>query len=102
MMMGEMKGTTWATKDVPFDWNKFGEMYSNVAILRFMEGIDEFKKIKGFQVATEMSTSIMGANVKVTTKVVEISKKSAPAGVYSVPAGYTKKEKISMPKMGGR
>jgi hypothetical protein len=31
-----------------------------------------------------------------TTAVVEISKKAPPAGVYSVPAGYTKKDKLSM------
>ncbi|GAI78887.1 unnamed protein product, partial [marine sediment metagenome] len=30
------------------------------------------------------------------TEVSEITEKSAPAGIYSVPEGYTKKDKFSM------
>ena len=39
--------------------------------------------------------------MKVTSQVVEISQKPAPAGTYSVPAGYTKKATLSMADMRG-
>jgi hypothetical protein len=37
-----------------------------------------------------------------TTEVVEITKKSADASVYSVPAGYAKKDKLTMQDMQNR
>jgi hypothetical protein len=53
-------------------------------------------KIKGFQIASEMSGEIMGMKFNTTTEVLEISKKNPPANVYSAPAGYAKKDKLSM------
>jgi hypothetical protein len=53
-------------------------------------------KIEGFQVANEMTMEMMGNKINTTTEVVEIAKKTPPAGVYSVPAGYTKNDKLSM------
>ena len=63
--------------------------------------ITEFMKINGYQVASEMTMNMMGANMKVTSQVVEITKKDAPAGVYSVPAGFTKKDTLSLQDMRG-
>ena len=48
-----------------------------------------------------MTMNVMGANMKVTTQVAEITQKDAPAGVYSVPAGFTKKESLSLQDMRG-
>jgi hypothetical protein len=103
MMMMPMKMQVWATTDVPFDVNKFMEkMYSNVlmAQLRLDEAaIKEMQKVKGFWIASETSGEMMGAKIRSTTEVAEISKENPPAGVYSVPAGYTKQEKLSMKQM---
>jgi hypothetical protein len=44
----------------------------------------------------EMSMNIMGQEMKSTSQVLEISKKSAPAGIYSVPQGYTKQDRLTM------
>jgi hypothetical protein len=41
----------------------------------------------------------MGAKMHTTNEVIEISKKTPPASVYTVPAGYTKKDKLSMEDM---
>ena len=60
------------------------------------EALDEFKKIDGWQIKTEMSMNMMGAEMKTSTEVVEISEKTPPEGTFSVPAGYTKKEKFTM------
>lgn len=89
----EMKMTMWAAKDVPFDWKKYMSMYSEIYKVSFNMGekfMKEFAKIDGFPVETEMN--MMGQNFKTTT--LEISKKAPGPGVYSVPAGYTKKDKL--------
>lgn len=102
MMPMTMNMKIWASTDVPFDWKSFSEkMYPNVvkatmSTMNIGENvIAEFKKIKGFQVASEISMSIMGAQMSVTSTVVEISTKPAPAGVYAAPAGYTKKTQLN-------
>jgi hypothetical protein len=45
--------------------------------------------------------NMMGANMKANSQVLEISKKDAPAGVYAVPVGYTKKDSLSMQDLRG-
>jgi hypothetical protein len=39
---------------------------------------------------------MMGAKIHTTSEVVEITQKGAPAGVYSVPAGFAKRDKLTM------
>jgi hypothetical protein len=100
MMMMKVNMKVWATTDVPFSWEKVSkEMMAQVmaAQLRLNEqALSEFQKIKGQWIASETSMSVMGNTVRSTTEVVDITKKDAPAGVYHVPDGYTKKEKLSM------
>jgi hypothetical protein len=98
VMMMPMKMKVWATTQVDFDMAKFLDMYANVmaAQMRLDDAsLKEVKKIKGFLIASEMTGDIMGAKLRQTTEVVEISKKDAPSGIYSAPAGYTKKDKLS-------
>jgi hypothetical protein len=103
MSMMQMKMKVWATTDVPFDWKAFAKMSANVAKMQFMDdnSVAEFTKINGHQVASEMTMNVMGANMKVTTQVVEITKKDAPAGVYAVPPGFTKKDSLSLQDVTG-
>ncbi|MEI6613884.1 MAG: DUF4412 domain-containing protein [Chrysiogenales bacterium] len=103
MSMMQMKMNVWATTDVPFDWKIFAKMYANVSKMSFMDdaSIAEFMKINGHQVASEMTMNVMGANMKVTTQVLEITKKDAPAGVYTVPPGFSKKDNLSLQDLRG-
>lgn len=103
MMMMQMKMKVWATTDVPFDWKMFAKMYANVSKMQFMDdaAIAELMKINGYQVASEMTMDMMGSKIKVTSQVTEIAQKPAPAGIYSVPAGFTKKATLSMEDMRG-
>ena len=98
-MMGmEYNMTMWVTKDVPFDWKKYMKMYGEIYKITMRMGdkfIKEFEKLDGYPVLTEMS--MMGMNI--TSTVVEISKKTPGPGVYSVPTGYTKKDKFDMGDM---
>jgi hypothetical protein len=103
MMPMKMKMLIWATTDVPFDWKAFvDKMYPAIMKAQSVQMpfgddvINAFKKIKGYQVATEMTMNMMGTDMKVNTEVLEITNKPAPAGTYAVPAGYSKKEKFSM------
>jgi hypothetical protein len=102
MAMMPMKMTVWASTDVPFDVDKFMKLQTNVlkATMRLDDAaVEEMKKVKGYWIATEINAEIMGAKMHSTTEVIEISKKNPPASVYTVPAGYTKKDKLSMQDM---
>jgi len=103
MMMMQMKMKVWASTEVPFDWKIFSKMYTNVSKMQFMDdaAIAEFMKIAGFQVSSEMSMDMMGSKMRVTSLVTEISQKPAPAGTYSVPAGFTKEKTLSLDAMRG-
>lgn len=100
-MMGmPMKMRLWATTDVPFDFNQFNaKIWGNVLKGQMMfdeASVKEMMKIKGFQIASEMSGEMMSMKFNTTTEVLEISKKNPPANVYAPPAGYAKKDKLSM------
>jgi hypothetical protein len=105
IMMMPMKMSVWASTDVPFDIDKFMKMYTNVLKAQFRlddAAVQEMMKVKGYWIAMEMNAEIMGAKMHNTAEVVEITKKSPDASVYSVPAGYTKKDKLSMQDMQNR
>lgn len=87
----------WITEDVPFDLEMYGKIISNVLKIENYDDdlISEWIKIKGFQIALERTLNIRGSARKYYEEVVEISKKNPPVGIYAVPAGYTKKEKLS-------
>jgi len=95
-----MKMRVWATTDVPFDYNQFNaKIWGNVLKSQMMfdeNSAKEMMKIKGFQIASEMSGEMMGMKISSNTEVLEISKKTPPANIYAPPAGYTKKDKLSM------
>jgi len=102
MMMMQFKMAVWATTDVPFDLEKFYRLYANVlkAQMRIDDAaVEEMRKIKGYWISSEVTAEIMGTSMKSTSEVIEISKKTPDASVYSVPAGFTKQDKLSMQDM---
>ena len=60
------------------------------------DSLKEMLKIEGFQIRTDTSMNIMGNDMKSWQEVQEITKKTAPAGTYGPPEGYTKKDKLDM------
>ncbi len=106
MMMMPIKMSVWATTKVPFDLNKYMEKtYAAqlAAQLRLDDAaIAEMKKIKGYWIANETIVEMMGSKMRTTSEVVEMTQKTPPAGVYSVPTGYKKQDKLSMQEMQGR
>jgi hypothetical protein len=99
MMMMPMKMAVWASTDVPIDMAKFVKIFSNMlkAQMRLDDAaVQEMMKIKGYWIATETTGEVMGAKMRNTTEVIEISKKTPDASMYTVPAGYTKQDKLSL------
>lgn len=97
----EMDTTLWASKDLPFDMNKYRDLVFNIYRLRNYsdELLEEMKKIDGFRIAAESLFYPKGFSVKRTTEVLEISAKEPPPGVYSVPESFTKKERFTIPEL---
>jgi hypothetical protein len=105
MTMGTytIKSKIYATADLPFDhkafMEKMGPHFLKLSIMFDQNSAKEMMKIKGLTILKETIKEFMGNSSKSTEEVVEISKKAAPAGIYSVPAGYTKQDTISIPGM---
>ena len=100
VMMMDMKQMIWASTDVPFDWKDYTQKMlpklSQATMFLGEESIAELLKIQGFQIKTETSMDAMGSTMKSFQEVQEIEKKDAPAGTYSAPEGYAKKDKLDM------
>jgi len=104
MMMMTMKQAVWAAANVGVDLNKFmAKAYGNIMKAQNMmfdeAAVNEMKKINGIPILTETTLDMMGTQNHRSSEVVEISKKTPPAGVYAVPAGYAKTDKLSMKDM---
>lgn len=104
MTMMTMKEAVWAASDVGFDLSKFmAEAYGNIIKAQNMffddAAVSEMKKIQGIPILTETTLEMMGAQSRSSSEVVEIGKKTPPPGVYAVPAGYAKTDKLSMKDM---
>lgn len=100
-MMGmPMKMRVWASTDVPAALLESSAQVTPVFLQGQMrltdDSMKEFAKIKGFQVATELTATVMGAQMRTTTEVVEIVEKPAPAGTFEPPAGYAQKSTLSL------
>jgi hypothetical protein len=95
-----MKMRSWVSADVPFDAAAFNTKFLANMLKGQMRLDDasakEFAKMKGYQIASDMTGDIMGAKMHNTSEVVEMTKKAAPAGTYAVPAGFTKTATMSM------
>jgi hypothetical protein len=100
MMMMPMKMKVYATTNVPFDLAAYmSKVYGTMLKAQFRlddASVSEMMKVKGFWISSEMTMEMMGTKIRTTSEVVEISQKTPPAGAYSVPAGYTKQDKLSM------
>lgn len=94
MMGTESDFEIWATEDIAVDY----ELYRSLtfAIMGQTPGVEEMmkemEKIKGIVVQQQGTMSMMGTNVKSSQELLEVSDKSAPAGTYEVPQGYSKQD----------
>jgi hypothetical protein len=92
MPMGEMNSETWATEDIKIDPKLYFSAVNAMMASRpgFQEMIKEMQKIKGVVAYQVSTTKVMRTDVTSTMELLECADKSAPAGTYDLPAGYTK------------
>ena len=64
-----------------------GPMAKNLGAMQ-----EQFKKLKGFPIATNTTVNIMGHTTTSTTEVTSVKDGAIDASVWQVPAGYTKVE----------
>jgi beta-lactamase regulating signal transducer with metallopeptidase domain len=89
--------TVWASTDMPFDVNLFHELIEDKR--RFANRDDDYraelKKLEGIQMGLRMETGPFWASRIWRSEVVEITRKKPPEGLWTVPAGYTRKERLA-------
>ena len=100
-MMPKFKMKMWMTNDLPKDYEKYTEMgeffiKSIIGMLNIDENsqkeIEKLETVDGFQIAAEVTIEIFGSRIDVESQSLEVTEKPAPAGTYSVPRDYTKKD----------
>jgi hypothetical protein len=98
MPMGKSQSELWATENSKVDpkayWTAANAMMA--AQPGFEKILEEMKKVKGVVVYNITTADVMGAKVKTTEEMVEITEKAAPAGAFDVPKEYKKTESMMM------
>lgn len=93
----------WTTKDLPIEWEAFKELNSVFITLRNTDEDygEALRNIEGWPLLSDGDLFIKGFSVKTTESIVEILEKDPPPNVYSVPAGFTEKEKLTIQDIRG-
>lgn len=94
-MMGmemPMKMEMWVTKDLGIDMEQYIEFYSEMLSIQpmFKDFIEEFQKVDGYPVRTEMTMSMMGAETRTLEEVISVEELEVPEGTFNLPEGFTK------------
>ena len=99
MPMGKTTTEMWATEDMEIDFDAFKSVANGSMAMMpgYDEVLGEMQKIKGISVYSVTEMNMMGASIKSTTEVVELSDADAPAGTFDIPEGY---KKVDMMEMG--
>ncbi|MBN2199039.1 MAG: hypothetical protein JW747_04240 [Candidatus Aminicenantes bacterium] len=99
-MMMPITMTVWTSTNVLFDVSLVMDKYMNSVLQGTMmldeATVAELKKIKGYWIASETVIDMMGAKVRSTSEVVEISEKTPSADVFKIPQGYAKSDTLAM------
>jgi hypothetical protein len=88
----------WATTDVDFDWKRIDELLDPLRIILNRDETlrKELHEIEGVQLKVEWWTGWFGKGRKHLTEVVEIAlDRDPPKGVYTPPADYERKERLT-------
>lgn len=96
----KMDIVSWISKDVGIDRGAYREFIASMSSLQMRaDWMKKLAEIDGFPVAQDMTMTIMGKPIKSHTELVSVDERSAPAGTYEPPAGYTEKKYDPMKAM---
>ena len=99
----EREARIWVSTDPPIDWSLYDRVRRDV--LRLSNYDDDFAekmmKIDGLRVVEEAKVHIRGFSINSSERVVKVEDRTPPAGLYSVPAGFDKKETLTLQDLRG-
>lgn len=105
MMMYPVEINIWASEELPVNLKKFLEKiwpeFMKLELRASGQAVAELSKVKGLWIAQESKAQITGMEVKSRSEVVEISKKTPPRGIYTLPQDYRKKDRLEMADLQG-
>ncbi len=105
MMMYPVEITIWASEELPVNLNKFLEKvwpeFMKLELRASGQAAAEISKVRGLWVSQESKAQIMGMEVKSRSEVVEITRRTPPRGIYTLPQGYRKKDRLEMADIQG-
>ena len=91
MAVGNTKTTMWVAEGIDFKPELYYPLLN--ASMSFLDQyediVKEMKKIDGFPVYSTTEATMMGTTIKGSQSVLEVAKKDAPEGTFSLPEGYT-------------
>ena len=90
-MIDELTSEIWATTEIDACYEDFMQATMGMAAgwSGFAEAMEEFKKIEGMAVYSEVTMSMMGFELNIISELIEYRQADPPAGIYEVPDGYT-------------
>lgn len=94
----------WSTPDVPFNWQNLNKLLSTIRRLGNVSEsyIQRLSQIKGFVVHRDIQIFLQGTSFGSTSQVIEISEKTSPDNIYSIPQGFQKKDRLSVQDLRNR
>jgi hypothetical protein len=99
----EEEGIVWTTVEVPFDLDLYSSVNAHILRMRNYteELIEQYMTMQGYPIYTSTDRYIKGFGVKSTDEVVTITQEEPPAGIYSVPDGFEKKDQLTLRDLEG-
>lgn len=105
MMMYPVEITIWASEELPVNLKKFLDKvwpeFMKLELRASGQAVAELSKVRGLWISQESRARVMSMEVKSRSEVVEISKKTPPRGIYALPQGYRKKDRLEMADIQG-
>ncbi|UCC45650.1 MAG: hypothetical protein JSU65_06950 [Candidatus Zixiibacteriota bacterium] len=91
-MMDGIESEIWATEDFGVNYDRFMKTCYGMAASwpGFSEAMEEFRKVKGMAVYSTVNMSVFGAQMEVTSELIEHMQTTPPKGIYEIPDGFTK------------
>lgn len=86
--------TAYACTDLPVDLAPYYALIQDMRVLsnRDRRAIAELEKIEGVQLSVQLREGSIWSGRTIEERAVEIAARTPPAGLYSVPEGYTRKD----------
>jgi hypothetical protein len=103
ILYNETDEVAWYTEDVPFDLDLYRKVYPCLLLLRNYnpELIESLGGGTGYPVRSESTRYQKGIEIKTVNTIEEIVEVDAPEGLWTVPEGFTRKDRLTINEIRG-